>query len=206
MGTPTDSYKTRSAIIEAAGELFAEKGFNGVTVRDITNKAQANLSALNYHFGTKEGLYHEVVLDACKANALTPQQREQLLAIDPVKALYVLVDEVVREYRKQGSTNWRLVIITRESRNPSFAFDDVVKDYYIPESNFIAEIIGRAVHKTPTDDQVRFALITMLALTETFGLYDQLVGAIAPGFDAHAKDGEGLATRIVHLILKAAGQ
>ena len=206
MGTPTDSYRTRSAIIEAAGQLFAEKGFTGVTVREITNKAEANLSALNYHFGTKEGLYHEVLLDACKANSLTQQQREQLLAIEPVKALYILVDEVLKEYRKQGASNWRMVIITRESRTPSFAFDDVVKEYFIPESNFIAEIIGRAVHKPPTDEQVRFAVVTMIALTETFGLYDTLIGAIAPELDICSNRNELSVRKIVHLILEAAGQ
>ena len=206
MGTPTDSSRTKSAIIEAAGQLFAEKGFAGVTVREITKKADANLSALNYHFGSKEGLYREVALDACRANSLTQQQKEQLLALDPATALFVLVDDLIKEYRKQGSSNWRMVLVTRESRDPSFACGDVVKEYASAESAFIAEIIGRAVHKPPTDEQVRFAVVTMIALTETFGLYDQLVGSIAPELDAYDKKNEMLAQKLVHLILEAAGQ
>jgi len=53
--------RTRSALVEAAIAVFAEKGFSGGSVRDITRKAQANQGAINYHFGGKEGLYREVL-------------------------------------------------------------------------------------------------------------------------------------------------
>ena len=53
---------TRDRLIEAAGELFAEKGFKETTVRDIIERAGANLAAVNYHFGDKERLYEEVIL------------------------------------------------------------------------------------------------------------------------------------------------
>lgn len=49
----------------AAGRLvFAHKGFRGATIRAITKEARANLGAVTYHFGSKEGLYH-AVLELC---------------------------------------------------------------------------------------------------------------------------------------------
>lgn len=51
---------TREIIITAALELFAENGFEAVSVRDVTNKANVNLASINYHFGNKEGLIKEV--------------------------------------------------------------------------------------------------------------------------------------------------
>lgn len=53
--------KTRSQILEAATELFAERGFYGASVRDITGQAGASVNAISYHFGSKEGLYREIV-------------------------------------------------------------------------------------------------------------------------------------------------
>lgn len=51
---------TREEIITAALELFAEEGFETVSVRDVTKLAKVNLASVNYHFGNKEGLIREV--------------------------------------------------------------------------------------------------------------------------------------------------
>lgn len=52
---------TRQRLLEAAGELFAAQGFEATGVREICEKARANLSAVNYHFGDKQRLYDEAV-------------------------------------------------------------------------------------------------------------------------------------------------
>ncbi len=56
--------KTRQRLLETALRLFAEHGFSKVTVRQISQAADANLAAINYHFGDKLGLYTEVVRSA----------------------------------------------------------------------------------------------------------------------------------------------
>ena len=62
MGRPAEY--TRDAIIKAAVILFAEKGFEGTSVRDIVAKAGVNQAAINYHFKGKSGLYLEVLKTA----------------------------------------------------------------------------------------------------------------------------------------------
>jgi len=57
MGAASDSEKTKSSLIQAAGELFANFGFSGVTARQITAKAGVSLGAIPYHFGSMEALY-----------------------------------------------------------------------------------------------------------------------------------------------------
>ena len=52
---------TRGLIIKAAVSLFAEKGFERSSVRDIVTKARVNQAAINYHFKGKDGLYFEVL-------------------------------------------------------------------------------------------------------------------------------------------------
>ncbi|MCK4914347.1 MAG: TetR/AcrR family transcriptional regulator [Planctomycetes bacterium] len=52
--------RTREQILCAAEKLFAEKGFSGASIRDITEKADCNIAAVNYHFHGKENLYIEV--------------------------------------------------------------------------------------------------------------------------------------------------
>ncbi|MBA4197677.1 MAG: hypothetical protein C0459_09005 [Chitinophaga sp.] len=48
-------------IIEKAIELFAEKGFEGTSIRDLATRAEVNVAMVNYYFGTKEGLFQQIV-------------------------------------------------------------------------------------------------------------------------------------------------
>jgi len=52
---------TREQILDAAWTLFGERGFEDVSVRDVTNAAGVNLASISYHFGGKEGLIQETV-------------------------------------------------------------------------------------------------------------------------------------------------
>lgn len=54
--------ETKESILRAAAELFGERGFDNVSVREITKRANVNLSALSYHFTDKAGLIDEVII------------------------------------------------------------------------------------------------------------------------------------------------
>ena len=62
---------TKVKLLEAAGEEFADKGFERATIRGICERAGANIAAVNYHFGDKEQLYARAVIEgivaACKS-------------------------------------------------------------------------------------------------------------------------------------------
>jgi len=71
---------TKLALIEAASTLFAEKGFEVVSVRDITGLAGANVASVTYHFGSRERL-----IDAVVARMATPVNEERLRRIDELE-------------------------------------------------------------------------------------------------------------------------
>lgn len=204
MGTPKDSEATRATIIEAAGQLFAQKGFSGVTVRDITKKANTHLSALNYHFRTKEALYREVLMEACQAASISPEERDYLAELDPKEALFVLVKAAIGHYAKQSASNWKLLIINRECWEPSPVFEEVVAAYFKPETEFITQIIGRIVNRPAESHEVRFAAIGLIGLLSLFGSYDHFTDAVAPGFSSvfHKKD--WLVKQLVRITVEAA--
>jgi len=58
---PTEGDQTRSALIEAAEELFANFGFDGVSIRQVNTKAGYAASSSHYHFGSKERLHEAVI-------------------------------------------------------------------------------------------------------------------------------------------------
>ncbi len=67
---------TRHKLLDAAEALFAERGFDGVSIRHITGAAGMPLSQVNYHFGSKQGLFVEVI--ARRAGALNERRLKAL--------------------------------------------------------------------------------------------------------------------------------
>lgn len=203
MGTIKDSELTRQKIVQAAGQLFAARGFSGVTVREIVKSAKTHLSALNYHFRSKEALYQEVVLQACKSASISAEYKQQLQRLEPRKALLVLVQEFLNKYDKQKAFNWQLVVITREIWEPSKVFQEVVEEFLRPETEFISRILGQIADQPSSAAQVRFAVVTMLGLVETFSLYGHLIAAVAPEISGSFEKKGVLAEHITHLVIEA---
>jgi AcrR family transcriptional regulator len=59
--SPSPPRSTTDALLDAARDLFAERGYDGASIRAITRRAGVNLGAVSYHFGSKEALYHAVI-------------------------------------------------------------------------------------------------------------------------------------------------
>lgn len=60
-GLPPLPLNPRERILKAAASAFSQRGFHGVTIRDLAQQANVNLAAINYHFRTKEELYAAVI-------------------------------------------------------------------------------------------------------------------------------------------------
>ena len=87
--------------MEAAEMLFAEKGFNGTSVRDIAEKAGVNLAMISYYFGSKDKLFEALFLyraDASKVKIETIIGRTELSAMERV---YLLIDSYIEKIMGQ---------------------------------------------------------------------------------------------------------
>jgi AcrR family transcriptional regulator len=61
-------------LLEVAGPIFADRGYQATTIREICAGAEANVAAINYHFGDKLGLYTEVLQQSMRAAQLLAVQ------------------------------------------------------------------------------------------------------------------------------------
>src|SRR5579864_3993381 len=68
---------TKTRILDAAEKLFADKGFEATSLRDITAEADVNLAAVNYHFQTKDSL-----IDAVIARRIEPVNKKRVELLD----------------------------------------------------------------------------------------------------------------------------
>jgi len=123
--------KTRDRILSAAGDEFAEHGFEGATIRAITERAGVNLAAVNYHFRDKAELYTRVVLDACSLP--TAWRSATADASDaPDERLRSLIYHFLRALLDPDRPAWKRRLMAREMSEPTEALDVLVEENIRP--------------------------------------------------------------------------
>ncbi len=206
MGTQKNSEKTKASLIEAAGRLFAERGFKAVTVRDIAGESGTQISALNYHFRSKDELYKSVVAEACAEDLITEDEQKQLRALPPTRALRAVIDEAVKSFRAEDASSWRSALLARESRDPSPAFAEASERYFKPQMDFMAELAGGVVGKPADDLSVRLAVTSMWAMFDTFFEYGHLVETTSPGLSEYMFKKDRFNDWLYELVVDLAGK
>lgn len=144
--------QTRDRLIEAAGEVFAERGFRDATVREICQRGKANVAAVNYHFGDKQALYLEAVRRAqCTGPSLigitwppgwTPQQK-----------LRAFIQKWLEHFLDENRPDWHKGLMLREMSEPTEACEHLVKDYIRPLSEILRGIIREFLPEDQTERQ-----------------------------------------------------
>lgn len=148
---------TRQALLDAAGPLFAQKGFDGASIRAIAEHAKANIAAVNYHFGSKENLY----LQALKCAVLDSEGRRPVSflgalenATSPEDVAAIIRELVrVRFHALLGPERplWQGQLIMRSLIEPNEALRAVVRQIFVPDHEALIAILKRA--KPDLDDE-----------------------------------------------------
>ena len=104
--------ETREKLVEAASPVFAERGFQEATAREICSRAGTNGAAVNYHLGDKLGLYTEVLRSSIFALQAAGDGRMAHLS-DASAAFRMLIYEWFERMREAGRTpgspaSWRM--------------------------------------------------------------------------------------------------
>ena len=192
MGVPNDSKLTCARIIAAAGELFAEHGYHGVTVRDIVQKAKTHQSALNYHFAGKEALYREVLIHACDSPEFAQLDLDALHAMPAREALEQVIKAWIRDNTFGDGGLWKAKLIDRECLEPSDIFQEAVVSKILPDFQFVAGILARVVGSTADAPRVQAAVLGLLGQINMLTLYRQLLDAVAKGLYDEIHHGDWL--------------
>ena len=150
----THDARTRTRVLETAERLFGERGFKMVTVREICAAAGANVAAVNYHFGSKLGLYRQVLqgaIDAMRETTEAAREAGEGQAAEEQlrRFIQVFLHRVLRSGR--GGVH-RLV--TREMSDPTPALDALVEQGLRPRVEYLSGVIGQIIGCDPRDERV----------------------------------------------------
>jgi AcrR family transcriptional regulator len=152
-GIPRDA--TEARILETAGHVFSETGFQAAKVRDICARAGVNLAAVNYHFGDKLGLYNEVLRYAACAAGNAATFNPVLPGRTPEAKLRAFVRGLLGNMYGEDRPAWPVRLMTHELAQPTPAFEGVVKQVIRPKHDAIRALVAGVIGRPADDRQTR---------------------------------------------------
>jgi AcrR family transcriptional regulator len=117
--------ETRRRLLDAAGEVFALRGFERATIREISRKAKANIAAVNYHFRDKRGLY---LVTIGHLRVVADKRFQWPLEGSAEDRLRRFVRQYLRRLLDPGEGSWHGRVLAWEMSEPTPGMETVVKE------------------------------------------------------------------------------
>ena len=155
-----ENSKTR--ILEAATALFAQKGFEGTSIREICKKANVNLCMISYYWGGKQELYQGIIenliekqIEYSKSFIDLNKKTKDMSVDECINLLMTIADKFVDFFYTNISTDL-IVLLLKEQQKPDFLAQSPVLDY-------MKAVVARILNKDVNDRLVIFKTLFMLS-------------------------------------------
>lgn len=158
-----DGTATRASILEAAGRIYAAKGFERTTSKEICERAGVNIAAVNYHFGSKAGLYAEVLVEA----------HRQLIVLDEMEAIasntragaekkLLMIFGGIASRVSASALPWGLRVLVREMTTPSVHARALIERAIAPKAALLRRLIAEILGLTSDHPSVQHCLAFLI--------------------------------------------
>jgi AcrR family transcriptional regulator len=155
---------TRAKLLEAAGHVFGEKGFDRATGKEICGEAGVVAGAVNYHFGEVEGLYAAVVKEA--VGRIFPHGAWAAGGAEGGNveaALAAFFGRVVRAANGADGASWPLKVVARELAAPTPALASLREKGVFPAAGPLRSAVGRLMGLPDDHPAVALGCVGVLA-------------------------------------------
>ncbi|WP_099866961.1 CerR family C-terminal domain-containing protein [Pararhizobium haloflavum] len=159
--------ETKAALIDAALRLFADKGFQATSTREIASAASANIGSIAYHFGGKDRLYvacaeHIVTqIDAVVGDAFKPDV-SRLPAPLARMAMTAAIRRVVRFVVTSEQAGSIVQFVLRELQHPGEALDTIYGGVFEPVHRRVCAVWERVTGEPAESERTRLTVFTLI--------------------------------------------
>jgi AcrR family transcriptional regulator len=190
-------------LLEAAGEVFAEKGYRATTIRQIIQRAGANIAAVNYHFGGKAELYAATIRYTRLASVRQhPIQHSQMNA-SAAERLHAFVCGLLFRVLDTGRPAWQWRLMMREMTEPTGALDEMVRDSIAPEFEVIAGIVCELTGMRRSDPRIALSVNSIVGQILFYRHCQPVIRRLHPQQKYEPRDLQELARHITDFSLRA---
>lgn len=144
----SDGQVTREQLLNTAGLVFAESGYDRTTSKAICERAKANLAAVNYHFGSKNGLYEAVLAEAHRQLIDAEELEAWVTSPGDARARLKLVlgQVIMLASEKRG---WAFPVLLREILSPSPLMPTLAMKTVRPKAQVLIGLMSEIMDLAP---------------------------------------------------------
>jgi TetR/AcrR family transcriptional regulator, regulator of cefoperazone and chloramphenicol sensitivity len=195
------SEPTRETLLEAAGRVFVDRGYQGATIREICLRARANVAAVNYHFGGKLGLYTEVLQQSARAAQFEAIQDALDQNAPPEDILRAVIRARLRGVSRRDAPDWHFQILAHELAQPTPALRQLINKVARPIFKRLLELIGGMIGLPPDDDKTRLCANSVMGQILVYAFAGPLLAGVWPELKMTPEQVERIADHIADFSL-----
>jgi AcrR family transcriptional regulator len=181
----------RERLVAEATRLFAEKGYSATSTREICLAAQANVAAIHYHFGDKEGLYREVLMAPIR-ELLARAAGFDDPALTLEQALRRLLGAFLHAHDDDRAALMHRLHL-REMVEPSAGYAEGVSQQVRPHHDALTALLARHIGLAQPDRDVQQLSFAIVAMAQDCSMSREFMRELAPDL----LRGEGAAERLL---------
>ena len=162
---------TREQILDAAGPVFADKGYEA-TIREICKAAAVNIAAVNYYFGDKQHLYIETVRRAYQLRSAQIPMPSWPDDASSAEKLTGFIHTMTSRMVGLEKAPWPTRLLTREVLQPSAACQELIEEFFRPQFAGLLSIIDEIVPSSitlPQRQQLALSIVGQCLLYRVAG-------------------------------------
>lgn len=161
MAQREDGKVTRNRVLNAACEVFAEKGYRNAKVAEICRRAGANVAAVNYYFGDKATLYAEAWQHAFNEYAMPESFVPAHTSPDDQLRNYI--HSLIQNFMEKGLQGYFTRLYLMELANPTGLIQDSWRDIIEPRRQKLIGIIRKILEVETNEETVLFCELSIVS-------------------------------------------
>jgi AcrR family transcriptional regulator len=178
MGPPADP--TRAKLLEAAGHVFAERGYYAATIREICMRAGANVAAVNYHFHDKIGLYTEVLQQSVRAKQLESIRDSLDSSAPPEETLRAVIRMRLQAMRSGAVRDFQFRIMAHEFAQPTPAMARIINKVSRPLYDRFRQVVGQIIGLPSGHEKTRLCVHSIMGQIMLYVLASPVLARLWP--------------------------
>ncbi len=200
-GALTGSDPTRDKLLEAAGRVFADRGYDAATVREICRRAGANVAAVNYHFRDKQGLYAQVLVRMAGAAQIERMRATLDQSAPPEEILRRVIKARLHGLSADHLPDWHFRIVAREFSQPTPAMSRMIDKVSRPLYERLLDLIGQIIHLPADDEKTRLCTHSVMGQIFLYALACPILSKLWPGMKMTPEQMDRIADHIADFSL-----
>lgn len=174
-----DGEQSRERLLRAALRLFAQKGFDKTSTREIAEAAGTNLAAIRYYFGDKAGLYRAVYLET-QGDPAADIARYADPSLPLREALRGLYEGFIAPLREGDTAQLCVKLHAREYLEPTGLWQQEIHESIRPAHEALLQVLQRHLGLATPDDELRRLGVCLAGLGVHLHVCTDVIEHLAP--------------------------